>query len=55
MLTILEDDTLRAKMSENCRAAAVARYSLKEQALCYIDLYKHAISDHEKGMKGTGR
>jgi len=55
MLAILGDDMLRAKMQENCRAAAVARYSLKEQALRYIDLYKHAISDHEKGMKGTGR
>ena len=55
MLAILGDDMLRAKMQENCRAAAVARYSLKEQALRYIDLYKHAISYHEKGMKGTGR
>ena len=55
MLTLLGDDTLRAKMQENCRAAAVARYSLKEQALRYIDLYGHAIAEYAKRVEGTGR
>jgi glycosyltransferase involved in cell wall biosynthesis len=55
MLTILEDDTLRAKMSENCRAAAVACYSLTDQACRYIELYGHAIGEHAKRVEGTSR
>jgi glycosyltransferase involved in cell wall biosynthesis len=55
MLTILEDDTLRAKMSENCRAAAVACYSLTDQACRYIELYGHAIGEHTKRVEGTSR
>ena len=54
MLTILEDETLRAKMRENCRAAAVARYSLTDQVHRYVELYRHAIAERAKRLEGTG-
>jgi glycosyltransferase involved in cell wall biosynthesis len=55
MLAILENDTLRAHMRQNCRAAAVERYRLQDQARRYVDLYEHAISDHKKRIEGTAR
>lgn len=55
MLTILEDETLRARMGENCRTAAVARYSLTDQVRRYVDLYGHAIAEHAKRAEGTDR
>ena len=55
MLTILEDDKLRAHMRENCRAAAIASYSLRDQTRHYVDLYKHAINDHRKHIQRAGR
>ena len=54
MLTILRDETLRAKMGENCRAAALASYSLKDQAHRYVELYRHAIAEHATRGEGTG-
>jgi glycosyltransferase involved in cell wall biosynthesis len=46
--TILDDGALRAHMRSNCRAFAVARYDLEEQARRYVELYEHAILTHQQ-------
>lgn len=43
IVQLLEDDALREKMSQNCRAIALAEYSLELQAKRYIDLYLKLI------------
>ncbi len=43
IVTLLEDEQLRTKMSENCRAIAVSEYSLELQAKQYIKLYEQVL------------
>jgi glycosyltransferase involved in cell wall biosynthesis len=43
IVMLLEDDQLRQTMSVNCRAIALAEYSLKLQAKRYIELYKKIL------------
>jgi len=43
IVTLLEDKPLRQKMSENCRAIALAEYSLELQAKRYIELYEQVL------------
>jgi len=43
IVTLLEDEQLRTKMSENCRAIAVNEYSLELQAKQYIELYQQVL------------
>lgn len=41
IVELLEDDSLRERMSENCRAIAREEYSLELQAKRYLELYHH--------------
>ncbi|MEA5487295.1 MULTISPECIES: glycosyltransferase family 4 protein [Pseudanabaena] len=43
IVMLLEDEQLRQTMSANCRAIALAEYSLELQAKRYIDLYKKIL------------
>ncbi len=43
IITLLADEELRQKMSENCRAIALAEYSLELQAKRYIELYEQVL------------
>ena len=43
IITILANEELRHKMSENCRAIALAEYSLELQAKRYIELYEQVL------------
>ena len=43
IVMLLEDDQLRQTMSANCRAIALAEYSLELQAKRYIELYKKIL------------
>ena len=43
IVMLLEDDQLRQTMSVNCRAIALAEYSLKLQAKRYTELYKKIL------------
>ncbi len=43
IVQLLEDDNLRATMSENCRKVAVKEYSLELYAQRYIDLYHQIL------------
>ena len=45
---LLEDDSLRYKMSENCRSIAVEEYSIELQAQQYIALYKKAVVSFDR-------
>ena len=45
---LLEDDSLRYKMSENCRSIAVEEYSIELQAQRYIALYKKAVVSFDR-------
>ena len=40
---LLEDDTKRENMSENCRRVAVEEYSLEVQARRYAELYERIL------------
>lgn len=44
ILMLLEDEKLRQKMSENCRAIALKEYSLDLQAKRYIELYQQVLT-----------
>ncbi|MBD2579003.1 glycosyltransferase family 4 protein [Oscillatoria sp. FACHB-1406] len=44
ILQLWEDDTLRDRLSQNCRAIAVSEYSLELQAKRYIQLYQQLLS-----------
>ena len=52
---ILDDDALRARVRQSCRATAVTRYDLENQARCYVELYEHAIRTHEQYTTGGNR
>ena len=43
--TLLQNDALRAQMSEDCRRVAVNEYSLDIQAKRYIKLYQEVIQN----------
>jgi glycosyltransferase involved in cell wall biosynthesis len=43
ILQLLEDDTLREKMSANCRAIALQEYPIELQAKRYIELYQQVL------------
>jgi glycosyltransferase involved in cell wall biosynthesis len=43
IVTLLEDEQLRQTMSVNCRAIALAEYSLELQAKRYIKIYKQIL------------
>jgi glycosyltransferase involved in cell wall biosynthesis len=43
IVMLLEDEQLRQTMSANCRAIAIAEYSLELQAKRYIELYKKIL------------
>lgn len=53
--TILDDDTLRARMRARCREAAIASYALQDQVLRYVELYEHAIRTHQQHPSGGSR
>ncbi len=44
IVQMLEDDNLRTKLSESCRAIALEEYPLKKQANSYIELYESILS-----------
>jgi glycosyltransferase involved in cell wall biosynthesis len=44
IVKLLEDEQLRKTMSQNCRAIALAEYSLELQAKQYINLYQQILS-----------
>jgi glycosyltransferase involved in cell wall biosynthesis len=44
IVKLLEDEQLRKTMSQNCRAIAVAEYSLELQAKQYINLYQQILA-----------
>jgi glycosyltransferase involved in cell wall biosynthesis len=52
MRAILDDDALRARMRERCRATAVERYDLQDQANSYVKLYEYAIRTHQQHANG---
>lgn len=52
---ILDDDALRARMRQNCRAFAASRYDLEEQARRYVELYERAIQAHQQPSTGRDR
>ena len=43
IVTLLEDEPLRQKMAENCRAIALKEYPLELQAKRYIELYQQLL------------
>ena len=43
IVRLLEDNNLRNKMSQNCRAIAIEEYSLAIQAQKYINLYRQVL------------
>ena len=43
IVQLLEDDTLREKMSANCRAIALQEYPIELQAKRYIELYQQVL------------
>lgn len=45
---LLEDDTLRQKMAQQCRTVAVEEYSIELQAERYIALYKQVLENNKK-------
>ena len=55
ILTILDDDALRARMRQSCRASAVAHHDLERQSGRYVELYEHAIRTHQRHTTGGNR
>jgi glycosyltransferase involved in cell wall biosynthesis len=45
IVQLLEDEALRDRMSQNCRAIALAEYPLELQAQRYIELYRQAMQN----------
>jgi glycosyltransferase involved in cell wall biosynthesis len=43
IVQLLEDEALRERMSQQCRAIALEEYSLEQQARAYIELYQQAL------------
>ena len=52
ILEILDNDILRARMRQSCRAAAIKRYDLEGQATRYVELYEHAIGTYQQHETG---
>jgi glycosyltransferase involved in cell wall biosynthesis len=48
IMKLLENEPLRLKMSENCRAVAVREHSLEQQARRYAELYAQIIPGYER-------
>lgn len=48
VLTLLEDDNLRARMRQQCREIAEKEYGLALQAQRYIALYERAYEEHQQ-------
>jgi glycosyltransferase involved in cell wall biosynthesis len=48
VVELLEDETLRNRMSQNCRAIALKEYSLELQAERYIKLYSQVLQNLDK-------
>jgi glycosyltransferase involved in cell wall biosynthesis len=44
IMQLLEDDSLRDRMSQNCRAIALAEYPIELQAQRYIELYHQVLN-----------
>jgi glycosyltransferase involved in cell wall biosynthesis len=44
IMELLEDDSLRDRMSQNCRAIALAEYPIELQAQRYIELYHQVLN-----------
>jgi glycosyltransferase involved in cell wall biosynthesis len=49
IMQLLEDDNLRDRMSQNCRAIALAEYPIELQAQRYIELYHQVLNRQTKG------
>ncbi|MBD2777365.1 glycosyltransferase family 4 protein [Iningainema tapete] len=49
IVQLLEDDTLRERMRQNCRAIALAEYSLELQVQRYINLYHQVLEKSKRG------
>jgi glycosyltransferase involved in cell wall biosynthesis len=47
ILTLLEDDDLRARMRQRCREIAQAEYGLDLQVRRHVELYERAIEEHQ--------
>lgn len=43
IMQLLENDNLRAQMSQNCREIAIKEYPLELQAKRYIEIYQHIL------------
>lgn len=43
IVELLEDESLREHMRQNCRAIALAEYTLELQAQRYVDLYRQIL------------
>jgi glycosyltransferase involved in cell wall biosynthesis len=43
IISLMEDEQLRQKMSQNCRVIALAEYSIELQAKRYIELYEQVL------------
>ncbi len=50
--TILDNDDLRERMRQRCRATAVEQYDLELQASRYVELYARAIRAHRQQTTG---
>jgi glycosyltransferase involved in cell wall biosynthesis len=55
ILEILDNDALRARMRQSCRAAAIAGHDLENQAFRYVELYGRAIRTHQQHATGGNR
>jgi len=55
ILEILDNDALRARMRQSCRASAVRHHDLDRQARRYVELYEHAIRTHQQLTTGGNR
>ncbi len=48
IVELLENDDLRQRMSQNCRAIALEEYSLELQAQRYMELYQNALQNQQQ-------
>lgn len=52
IVELLEDEILRKQMRQNCRAIALAEYSLKLQSQRYLELYQQVLQKPEGAAEG---
>ena len=52
---VLDNDALRARMHQSCRASAVRRHDLDRQTRRYVELYEHAVRSHQQHSTGGNR